>query len=65
MATKRPAKISKAKKGVAQKICPVTGKPMVPVKMFRQSGPSGMFWMVVEEFDGTDKTLDRLIPTQA
>lgn len=65
MATKRPAKISKAKKVIAQRICPTTGKPMVPVKMLRQNGPSGMYWMVVEDFDGTDKTLDRLIPTQA
>lgn len=65
MATKRPAKISTKKKKVNEKLCPVTGKPMTAVRVVRQNGPSGMYWMVVEDFDGSDKKLDLLIPTRA
>ena len=63
MATKRPAKIASKRKAAYSKVCPVTNKPMVPVKMMRHSGPSGMYWMVIEDFDGSDKQIDRLIPT--
>lgn len=64
MATKRPAKIASKKKATYSKVCPITDKPMVPVRMVRNSGPSGMFWMVLEDFDGSDKQLERLIPTR-
>lgn len=50
MAAKRPAKISKAKKGTYIKNCPTCqsqGKEsaMNIVKMVRHSKPSGMFWV--------------------
>jgi hypothetical protein len=64
MATKRPAKISKKNKKKDEKICPITGKPMIPVRMVRSGSGSGMFWMAVDDFDGTPKTLERLIPTR-
>lgn len=64
MATKRPAKISKKKKKLDDKICPITGKGMAPVRVVRSNGPSGMYWMVVDDFDGTNQSLERLIPTR-
>jgi hypothetical protein len=63
MAAKRPAKIASQKKDKGYlKLCPITNKPMVPVKVFRQEGVNGMHWVVVEEFDGSPKTLERMIP---
>ena len=37
---------------------------MTPVKVFRQNAPSGMFWVVLEDFDGSNKAIDRMIPTR-
>ncbi len=64
MATKRPAKISSTKKKKEIKVCPITGKDMTPVRMVRSGGPTGMYWMVVEDFDGSAKQMERLIPTR-
>lgn len=65
MATRRPAKIASQKKAKGPaKLCPVTGKPMTPVKVFRHDGPSGMYWVVVEDFDGSAKALQRMIPVR-
>ncbi len=63
MATKRPAKISKKGTKKAQKLCPITGKAMIPVRVWRQDAPSGMYWVVLEDFDGSPKALERIIPT--
>jgi hypothetical protein len=63
MATKRPAKIAKKGSKKPQKMCPITGKAMTPVKVFRQNGPSGMFWVVLEDFDGSPKAVERMLPT--
>jgi hypothetical protein len=30
--------------------------------MIRRSGSSGMHWVVLEEFDGTDKAIERALP---
>ncbi|MCA9562605.1 MAG: hypothetical protein KC561_03905 [Myxococcales bacterium] len=61
---KRPAKIaSKKKGGQVGRIDPKTGKQMVPVRLVRHSGPSGMFWAVPEDFAGTREAADALIPT--
>ena len=62
MAARRPAKIASKKKDKGHtKICPTTGKPMTPVKVFRQNAPSGMYWVVVEDFDGSDKAVNLMI----
>lgn len=61
---RRPAKIASTKKADAGKMCPITGKKMTPVKVFGASIPSGMYWVVVEDFDGSDKSLKRMIPTR-
>ena len=64
MATKRPAKISKKRTAKVDQYCPVTGKPMSPVRMVSSEGKSKIMWMVVEDFDGSDKQVERLIPTR-
>ena len=64
MATKRPAKIAKKGTKKPQKLCPITGKPMTPVKIFRQQEASGMYWVVLEDFDGSKKAIDRMIPVR-
>lgn len=61
---KRPAKIASKKKGQIGRLDPVSGKPMVPVRVVRSSGPSGMFWAVAEDFDGSIAAADKLIPTR-
>lgn len=62
---RRPAKIASAKKGQqAAKVCPITGKPMTPVKVFGASIPSGMYWVVLEDFDGGETAIKRMIPTR-
>jgi hypothetical protein len=63
MATRRPAKIAQKKARKADKTCPVTGKPMTPVRMVQSDGRSGMVWMVIEDFDGSEKAEKLLIPT--
>ena len=61
---KRPAKIASQKKGGASnRICPKTGKTMTPVRIVRQNKPSGMYWVVTEDFNGKSDALDNAIPT--
>jgi hypothetical protein len=60
---KRPAKIASKKKATVGRVDPKSGKTMVPVKIVRHSGPSGMFWAVAEDFKGTAEEVDALIPT--
>ncbi len=64
MATKRPAKISKKRAVKVDKYCPVTGKPMSPVRMISHEGKSKIMWMVIEDFDGSAQQFERLIPTR-
>jgi hypothetical protein len=64
MATKRPAKISKKRTAKVDKYCPVTGKPMSPVRLVNHDGKSKIMWMVIEDFDGSDTQVGRLIPTR-
>jgi hypothetical protein len=60
---RRPAKIaSKKKEGTVTRNCPITGKPMIPIKVVRQDGPTGMYWVVAEDFDGSEQALSRMIP---
>ena len=62
MAARRPAKIASSKKGSGfTRLCPETGKPMSPVRVFRQDGPSGMYWVVIEDFDGSDRAINRMV----
>jgi hypothetical protein len=62
MATKRPAKLAIGKKVQKQKICPETGKPMIATKVIRTQGGSSMRWVVVDDFDGSEKALARVLP---
>jgi hypothetical protein len=62
MATKRPAKLAIGKKAQQVKICPTTGKPMTATKVFSKSGASGMFWVVIEDFNGTGDAVEKMIP---
>lgn len=62
MATKRPAKLAIGKKAQQVRICPHTNKPMTAVKLFRKEGSGGMHWVVLEDFDGTPGSVDRIIP---
>lgn len=41
---------------------PQTGKPMTAVKVFRKDGSSGMHWVVIEDFKGSDEDEARMIP---
>lgn len=60
---RRPAKIaSKRKEGTVFRTCPITGKPMTATKVVRQNGPTGMYWVVAEDFDGSEQALSRMIP---
>jgi hypothetical protein len=61
MATKKPAKLAIGKKAQIAKLCPVTGKPMTAVKVFGKTGPSGMHWVVVDDFNGSKETIDRML----
>lgn len=62
MATKRPAKLAIGKKAQKQKLCPETGKPMTATKVIRATGGASMRWVVVDDFDGSTKALDRVLP---
>lgn len=64
MATKRPAKLAIGKKDIQVRLCPITGKPMTAVKVFRKTGASGMHWVVVEDFDGKENAVGRMIPVR-
>mgnify|MGYP007011834740 CR=1 FL=1 len=63
MATKRPAKLAIGKKGGPKTpLCPETGKPMTAVKVLRNNGPSGMHWLVIEDFKGAPDDERRMRP---
>ena len=62
MATKRPAKLAIGKKVQQTRICPETGKSMTAVRVVQSEGPSGMQWVVLEDFDGSDASAQRMIP---
>jgi len=62
MATKRPAKLAINKKVQQTRICPETGKPMVAVKVLRKNNSSGMMWVVLDEFNGTEQAVQRMLP---
>jgi len=64
MATKRPAKLAIGKKAQQVKLCPETGKPMTATKVLRKNGPSGMMWVVVDDFNGKDDTINRMLPVR-
>ncbi len=62
MATKRPAKLAIGKKAQQVKLCPETGKPMTAVKVFRNESGNSMRWVVLEDFDGSDEAITRMLP---
>lgn len=62
MATKRPAKLAIGKKVQQTRVCPVTGKSMTAVKVIRNEGSSGMHWVVLEDFDGSPKAVEQMLP---
>lgn len=62
MATKRPAKLAIGKKaGSVVPMCAETGKPMTAVKVVRKNGSSGMHWVVIEDFKGTEADEARMM----
>jgi hypothetical protein len=61
MATKKPAKLAIGKKAAQVKLCPITNKPMTAVKLYGKVAPSGMHWVVVDDFNGSPDTISRLI----
>ncbi len=61
MATKKPAKLAIGKKAQQVKLCPETGKPMTAVKVFGDTAPSGMHWVVVDDFNGKADAVARMI----
>ena len=64
MATKRPAKLAIGKKKAEAKLCPETGKPMTATKVFRAQGGSSIRWVVIDDFDGSDKAIGRMLPVR-
>lgn len=61
MATKKPAKLAIGKKAAQVKLCPITNKPMTAVKLFGKTAPSGMHWVVVDDFNGSSESVSRVI----
>lgn len=60
MATKK-AKLAIGKKAKnATPNCPETGKPMTAVRVIRDNGSSGMHWVVIEDFKGTEQDEARM-----
>lgn len=56
MATKRPAKLAIGKKSQQQTpVCPESGKHTTAIRVIRKDGSSGMHWVVVEDFRGTEQ----------
>lgn len=56
MATKRPAKLAIGKKNLTQTpVCPETGKNTTAVRVIRKDGSSGMHWVVIEDFRGSEQ----------
>ncbi|MFT4704907.1 MAG: hypothetical protein ACI81R_002615 [Bradymonadia bacterium] len=64
MATKRPAKLAIGKKAQQVPMHPSSGKPMTCVKVFRQTGGSSMRWLVLEDFDGSEKSAADMLPVR-
>ena len=64
MATKRPAKLAIGKKKAEVKLCPETGKPMTATKVFRAGSGTSMRWVVVDDFDGSDQSVKRMLPVR-
>ena len=64
MATKRPAKLAIGKKKQEARICPTTGKAMTATKVFRAGGGSSVRWVVIDDFDGTDKSVNLMLPVR-
>ena len=64
MATKRPAKLAIGKKRAEAKLCPETGKAMTATKVYRATGGSSVRWVVIEDFDGSDKSVGRMLPVR-
>lgn len=62
MATRRPAKIAIGKSQQETRKCHITGKTMTAVKVYRRNGSSGMHWVVVEDFDGSEQAIERMVP---
>lgn len=63
MAARRPAKIATTKKEKYVKLCPITGKEMTVIRYVGSEHPSGMYWVVLEDFDGSEQSIQRMIPT--
>lgn len=61
MATKRPAKLAIGKKVQAARLHPVSGKAMTCIKVFRASGGASMRWVVLEDFDGSEKAVNDMV----
>ena len=62
MATKRPAKLAIGKKAqVKTPVCAETGKNMTAVRVLRKDGSSGMHWVVIEDFRGSDQDESRIV----
>jgi hypothetical protein len=64
MATKRPAKLAIGKKKQEARLCPETGKPMTATKVFRSQGGSSIRWVVIDDFDGGEKAVERMLPVR-
>lgn len=64
MATKRPAKLAIGKKAQKVRLHPESGKPMTCVKVFLRDGGSSMRWLVLEDFDGSDKAISSMMPVR-
>ena len=64
MATKRPAKLAIGKKAQQVRLHPTSGTPMTCVKVFRREGGSGMRWLVLEDFDGSAKAAEDMLPVR-
>jgi hypothetical protein len=62
MATKRPAKISTTKKPIYARVDPATGKLMTAIKVLRRTGGNGMHWVLLEEFQGREADVAKLVP---
>lgn len=62
MATRRPAKLAIGKKGEnVVPVCGETGKAMTAVRVIRKNGSSGMHWVVIEDFKGSEQDEARML----
>lgn len=62
MAAKRAKLALGKKKGQRVPNDPSSGKPMTAVKVMRKDGSSGMHWVVIEDFKGSDQDESRMVP---